>query len=78
MNDPMKDFNLRDVIGILIMGLVSFFKLSLLSVVLLALLMIIVTSFINERLCSKSKITRREEDEKDKTIWSYWYSVNHY
>ena len=24
MNDPMKDFNLRDVIGILIMGLVSF------------------------------------------------------
>ncbi|MEJ8540835.1 hypothetical protein [Staphylococcus capitis] len=68
MNDPMKDFNLRDVIGILIMGLVSFFKLSLLSVELLALLMIIVTSFINERLCSKSKITRREEDEKDKTI----------
>lgn len=66
MNDPMKDFNLRDVIGILIMGLVSF-KLPLLSVVLLALLMIIVTSFINERLCSKSNITRREEDEKDKT-----------
>ena len=59
MNDPMKDFNLRDVIGILIMGLVSF-KLPLLSVVLLALLMIIVTSFINERLCSKSNITRRE------------------
>ncbi|MGX0031275.1 hypothetical protein ACUXFG_000173 [Staphylococcus capitis] len=24
MNDPMKDFNLRDVIGILIMGFVSF------------------------------------------------------
>ncbi|MBF2261381.1 hypothetical protein [Staphylococcus capitis] len=67
MNDPMQDFNLRDVIGILIMGLVSFFKLPLLSVVLLALLMIIVTSFINERLCSKNNINRREEDEKDKT-----------
>ncbi|AKL92934.1 hypothetical protein AYP1020_1843 [Staphylococcus capitis subsp. capitis] len=24
MNDPMKDFDLRDVIGIIIMGLVSF------------------------------------------------------
>lgn len=67
MNDPMKNFNLRDVIGILLMAIISYFKLPLLNVILIALLIIIVTSFISRRLRPKDNINRREEDEKDKT-----------